>query len=142
MFVKSSKELYGWDIFSKVTLLVGIFLLVIRYSPILAAALIIYSICKSRSTNMHVRNNNKFVYENIEKKYHYKIKNIKHNFKENIKEIKNKIKKYKLLERFKEKRNYIITYCPKCRQKLRVPRRKGKIIVTCSKCNSDFRLRT
>mgnify|MGYP001584585874 CR=1 FL=1 len=142
MFVKSSKELYGWDRFSKVTLLVGIFLLVTRYSSILASALIIYSICRSRSTKMHGRNNNKFVYENIEKNLHFKIKKFKQSLKQNIKDIKSKIKKYKPLEKFKEKRNYIVTYCPKCRQKLRVPRRKGKIIVTCSKCNSDFRLRT
>ncbi|MCB2356001.1 zinc-ribbon domain-containing protein [Clostridium estertheticum] len=141
MFVKSSKELYGWDRFSKVTLLLGIFLIVAR-SWILATALIIYSIWRSRSTNMSGRNNEKFVYENIERNFHYKIKNFRQSFKQNIKKFKIKIKKYKPLEQFKEKRNYMITYCPKCRQKLRVPKRKGKIIVTCSKCSSEFRLRT
>ncbi|MBU3175527.1 zinc-ribbon domain-containing protein [Clostridium estertheticum] len=141
MFVKSSKELYGWDRFSKVTLLLGMFLLVTR-SWILAVALIIYSIWRSRSTNMSRRSNEKFVYENIERNFHYKIKDFRQRFKQNIKNFKIKIKKYKPLEQFKEKRNYMITYCPKCRQKLRVPKRKGKIIVTCSKCSSEFRLRT
>ncbi|MCB2307488.1 zinc-ribbon domain-containing protein [Clostridium estertheticum] len=134
MFVKSSKELYGWDRFSKVTLVLGIFLIVAR-SWILAAVLIIYSIWRSRSTNMSGRNNEKFVYENIQRNFYYKIKDFRQSFKQNIKKIKP-------LEQFKEKRNYMITYCPKCRQKLRVPKRKGKIIVTCSKCSSEFRLRT
>lgn len=141
MFVKSSRELYGWDRFSKVILVIGILLLVTR-SWILAAALIIYSVWRSRSTNMRGRNNEKFVYENIEKNFHYKIKKFTQSFKQNLKNFKNKLKEYKPVEKFKEKRNYIITYCPKCSQKLRVPRRKGKIIVTCSKCSSEFRLRT
>ncbi|MBU3160504.1 hypothetical protein KPL37_12185 [Clostridium frigoris] len=142
MFVKSSKELYGWDRFSKVTSLVGIFLLATRYSWILGIALIVYSIWRSRSTNMCARNNEKFIYENIERNFHYSIKNFRQSFKQNIKNFKCIFKKYKPLEQFKEKRNYMVTYCPKCRQKLRVPRRKGKIIVTCSNCNSEFRLRT
>ena len=141
MFVKSSRELYGWDKFSKVTLVIGILLLVTR-SWILAAALIIYSIWRSRSTNIRGRNNEKFVYENIERKFHYIIKNFKQSFKQNMINFKSKIKKYKPFEKFKENRNYMITYCPKCNQKLRIPRRKGKIIVTCSKCSSEFRLKT
>lgn len=32
--------------------------------------------------------------------------------------------------------------CPKCRQKLRVPRGKGKIRVTCPKCNEQFLKKT
>jgi len=142
MFVKSSRELYGWDRFSKVTLLVGIFLIVTRYMWILGAALIIYSIWRSRSTNMRGRNNEKFVYENLERNFHNKINNIRQNFKQDIKLISIKIRKYKPIENLKERREFLITNCPKCKQKLRVPRRKGKIIVTCSKCSSEFRLRT
>jgi len=142
MFVKSSRELYGWDRFSKVTLLVGIFLIVTRYMWILGAALIIYSIWRSRSTNMRGRNNEKFVYENLERNFHNKINNIRQNFKQDIKLISIKIRKYKPIENLKERRKFLITNCPKCKQKLRVPRRKGKIIVTCSKCSSEFRLRT
>ena len=141
MFVKSSRELYGWDRFSKVILVIGILLLVTR-SWILAAAFIIYSIWRSRSTNMRGKSNEKFVFENIERNFHYRIKNLRQSCKENIKNLKNKIKEYKPVEQFKEKRNYMVTYCPKCSQKLRVPKRKGKIIVTCSKCNSEFRLKT
>jgi len=142
MFVKSSRELYGWDRFSKVTLLVGIFLIVTRYMWILGVVFIIYSIWRSRSTNILGRNNEKFVYENIERNFQYKFNNIRRNFKQNIKLIGIKIRKYKPLENLKERRKFIITNCPKCKQKLRLPRKKGNIIVTCSKCSSEFRLKT
>jgi len=138
MFVKSSRELYGWDKFSKVVLIIGILLLVTRYAWILGTALIIYSIWRSRSTNVQGRNNERFVYENIERRFYYKLNNLK----QSMKLINNKIKQFKPIEKLKERRKYIITICPKCKQKLRLPRRKGKIIVTCSKCCSEFRLKT
>jgi len=138
MFVKFSREFYGWDRVSKITLVVGIFLFITGYAWILGAALIIYSIWRRKSTNVHGRNKEKFVFENMERNLHYKI----NKFKQDMKLNKSKIKKYKPTEIFKEKRKYIITSCPKCTQKLRLPRGKGKIIVTCSKCRSEFRLKT
>jgi hypothetical protein len=142
MYVKSSREIYGWDRLSKVTLIVGIFLLITRYAWILGTVLIIYSIWRSKSTNLQGRNNEKFVFENIERRFYHKIKDFKHDFKQNVKLINTKFKNYKPIEQLKEKRKYIITNCPKCKQKLRLPRRKGRIIVTCSKCFSEFRLKT
>lgn len=41
-----------------------------------------------------------------------------------------------------EKRNYKITKCPKCDQKLRLPRGKGKIVVTCRRCSNKFDFKT
>lgn len=38
-----------------------------------------------------------------------------------------------------EKKNYKILVCPKCGQKLRVPRGKGNITVTCKKCFFEFK---
>ena len=38
--------------------------------------------------------------------------------------------------------NYKTFTCPKCKQKLRVPRGKGKIIITCSKCGEKFKKKT
>lgn len=37
-----------------------------------------------------------------------------------------------------QNKNYKITKCPSCKQKLRVPRGKGKIVVTCKKCFTKF----
>lgn len=43
---------------------------------------------------------------------------------------------------YNEKKNYKIVSCPKCGQKLRLPRGKGKIVVTCKKCSFEFKLKT
>ena len=74
MSVKFSREFYGWDRFSKITLMVGIFLFVTRYAWILGTALIIYSIWRSKSTKVHGRNNKKFVFENTKRSFHYKMR--------------------------------------------------------------------
>lgn len=37
---------------------------------------------------------------------------------------------------------YKVFKCPKCRQKLRVPRGKGKIMITCRRCQYEFIKRT
>jgi hypothetical protein len=136
MSVKFSSEYYGWDRFSKIILVVGIFLFVTGYAWILGTAIIIYSIWRSRSTNIAGRNKEKFYFEIIERNFHNKI----NRFKEKMK--LRKFKKYRPMDKLKEKRKYIITSCPKCAQKLRLPRGKGKIIVTCAKCCSEFRLKT
>ena len=138
MSVKFSREFYGWDRFSKITLMVGIFLVATRYAWVLGATLIIYSIWRSKSTNVFRRSKEKFVFENMERNFYYKIKS----FKRDLKLNNIKIKPSKYLEKLKNRRMYIVISCPKCSQKLRLPRGKGKIIVTCSKCCSEFRLKT
>jgi len=171
MSVKFSREFYGWDRFSKITLIAGIFLFITRYPMILGTMLIIYSIYRSKSSRVRGRNNKKFVFVNtkrgilrnmdnfkknmklinnkikkdielINNKIKKDIELINNKIKKDIKLINNKIKKYKPMETLKERRKYIITNCPKCQQKLRLPKGKGKIIVTCSKCSSEFRLKT
>lgn len=41
-------------------------------------------------------------------------------------------------ETFAGHRDYKIFKCPKCGQKLRVPRHKGKIAIHCRKCGEEF----
>lgn len=41
-----------------------------------------------------------------------------------------------------EKRNFKIVKCPRCSQKLRLPRHKGRITVTCKRCLHEFKLKT
>lgn len=43
---------------------------------------------------------------------------------------------------FKEKQNFKIVKCPRCSQKLRLPRHKGRITVTCKRCLHEFKLKT
>lgn len=39
---------------------------------------------------------------------------------------------------FAQRKEYKIYKCPKCRQKLRVPRGKGRIAIRCRKCGEEF----
>lgn len=37
-----------------------------------------------------------------------------------------------------QSRTHRIFRCPKCRQKIRVPRHRGRIAITCRKCGTEF----
>lgn len=45
-------------------------------------------------------------------------------------------------KRLKDSKTHKFYKCPKCNQKLRVPKGKGKIVVTCTKCGTKFNKQT
>lgn len=148
MSVKFSREFYGWDRFSKVTLIVGLCLLLNKYTWIWAITLIIYSLWRSKSRNVNRRIKEEVAFENFENYFWNKINKFKFKFNKVNRLKRNKIlgsirlNPFNAINKLKEKRKYIIISCPKCSQKLRLPRGKGKIIVTCAKCGCEIRLRT
>lgn len=69
-------------------------------------------------------------------------RNIEKRYAENQKflEIKGKVTaRFKgQKSRISQSKEYHIYKCPKCKQKIRIPRGKGKISITCPKCGEDF----
>ena len=69
-------------------------------------------------------------------------RNINKRYEENMKFLQ---KKDAILNKFRkqkyyaaQRRNFHIYTCPKCKQKIRIPKGKGKISITCPKCRTSF----
>ncbi|MDU5105479.1 MULTISPECIES: hypothetical protein [unclassified Clostridium] len=140
--MKFLQGIYGIDLLSLILLLVASLFNLSRYTSFIGMALVIISLLRIFSRNLNKRRaeNNSLI--NLLNKPLSKVGlRIPYNsqpidftsFSYLYQVIKNKIN---------EKKNYKITKCPQCGQKLRLPRKKGKIVVTCKRCLHKFDFRT
>ena len=69
-------------------------------------------------------------------------KNIQKRYQENLKYLEYKQRFFGFFKAdnrsAEEKQAYHIYRCPKCRQKIRIPKGRGKIVITCPKCRHEF----
>lgn len=116
------KDAYGWDKLSGFILILGLIFLFNRITLAGGIVLIIYALWRSFSKNKYKRDLELRAFNNFTFSISQKF--------------------YRLNTRIKEFSQYKIFKCPKCSQKLRVPRKKGNITVICKRCGYEFKGRS
>lgn len=116
------KGTYGWDNFSKYLLIIGLIFLLNSITITAGVFSIGYALFRSNSKNNNKRYQELQAFENI-------LASVRQKF-------------YKLKTKTADFTHYKIFTCPKCSQKLRVPRKKGNLSVVCKKCNTSFKGRS
>ena len=118
---------YGNDRFNQFLMIVALVCLALsffglRIFYVLALALMVYAYYRMLSRNMSKRSAENQWYLKKEMKVRGWINGKK--------------------KAFAGRKDYKIFKCPKCGQKLRVPRHKGKIAIHCRKCGEEFTRKT
>ena len=137
---------YGFDLFSIFLILLSCILSLFNITSLLGLVILIFAIYRAFSKKIYKRvaELNKFtsIANSILGKFNRKLpdnlsrvtlNNIPIFFSQLNYQIKYKINNFK---------KYKIVKCPKCKQKLRLPRGKGSIVVTCKSCSHKFNMRT
>lgn len=115
---------YGIDALSKGMLYVSIAMLVInmffhnRFLNAISMVLLFLCYIRMFSRNFAKRQQENMKFMNICNRVKYQFSKISY--------------------RIKESKTHHIYRCPKCKQKIRVPRGKGKISIRCPKCQNEF----
>lgn len=133
---------YGVDLLSLLLTLLAAILNIFDITRLLALIILIYAIYRAFSKKIYKRKEEYNVFYTYTNKLLNKFgKSIPYNLQNydlnNISFLFVRIK-----QKYTQFRDYKITKCPNCGQKLRLPRRKGKIVVTCKKCSTKFDFRT
>ena len=123
---------YGVDNFARFTLGVALFVIVVGSFMRQNAAggvldtvgfiLIIYTYFRILSRNISARYAENQKYLQLTAKFRYWLDQQK--------------------KLWQERRYHHIYTCPKCKQKIRIPKGKGKIMVRCPKCHFEFQKRS
>ena len=125
---------YGFDLLSIFMIFISLILNVFPITRIFSFILLILSFYRAFSKKYYKRRQEYNVFYTYTNKLLNKFGNFHFgNLYPLVESAKNSLN---------EKRNYKITKCPKCHQKLRLPRGKGKIVVTCRRCSNKFDFKT
>ncbi|MFR1709241.1 MAG: hypothetical protein ACLSV2_10095 [Clostridium sp.] len=135
-------ESYGFDLFSLFLILVSSIFNLFSVTRFLAGVILFYALYRAFSRNIEKREqeHRKFcMYANrFLSKFNRAIpSNLPVFHFSDCTPIFSNFKKW-----FNEKKNYKIVKCPKCGQKLRLPRGKGRITVTCKRCLHEFKMKS
>ena len=120
---------YGWDRFGRFLLIVYFVLYFVqrfKQSTVLyyiSFALFIYTLFRILSRNVSARYQENVKFESMWRKATSFFKDFSFD---------------KLKSRFFQAKEYHIYKCPRCGQKIRIPRGKGHIMVKCPKCSFEF----
>lgn len=126
---------YGTDDFSKFILGVTLVLLLLNLFlhngviSIIVLLLLVYAYYRMLSRNTSARYNENMKYLEYRGKvmpFFYKVRDKVTGFFGGNKARREDLKTHHIYR------------CPKCGQKIRVPRGKGKIVITCPKCGTEF----
>ena len=127
-FMQGRYGAYGTDAFTKFLLILTLVLIVatsfgpLRNLSILPFIILIYCYFRLFSKNVPKRYHENQVYMEYQNRFTGFFKNFKYNAS--------------------QRKIYHVYKCPKCGQKIRIPRGKGKIIVRCPKCSTEFEKRS
>lgn len=133
---------YGVDLLSLFLILISCILNIWDITRIFSILLLFFAFYRAFSKKIYKRREEYNVFYTYTNKLLSKFgKSLPYNLPvydlNNLSTYSDKLKSY-----YTEKKNYKITKCPNCKQKLRLPRGKGKIVVTCKKCSTKFDFRT
>ena len=133
---------YGVDLLSLFLILISCILNIWDITRIFSILLLFFAFYRAFSKKIYKRREEYNIFYTYTNKLLSKFgKSLPYNLPvydlNNLSTYYDKLKSY-----YTEKKNYKITKCPNCKQKLRLPRGKGKIVVTCKKCSTKFDFRT
>lgn len=133
---------YGFDLLSIILVLISCILNIFDYTRILGTLILIYAVYRAFSKKIYKRKDEYNVFYTYTNKFLKKFgKSIPYNLP--VYDLNNLSYMFENIKiKYTQFRNYKITKCPNCKQKLRLPRGKGNIVVTCKKCSTKFDFRT
>lgn len=136
------KGTYGFDILSIFLLVISFILNLGKHTHFLGTLVTLYVLYRAFSKNIYRRSNELYKFTTLANRVLFRFgkrlpDNMPRTSLENIPFIFSQLK-YAINQKMK----YKIVKCPKCGQKLRLPRGQKKIIVTCKICKFEFKERT